>query len=84
MREQNHSIPPVLKHNSGLNNSVALNRKHKRPNAQKHGVFAKPFIIPGEDPREFWELYAELMVEMGSLEPNATRCCLRPRRFEVA
>jgi len=63
MRKQNHSIPPVLKHNSGLNNSVVLHRKPKRPNVQKHGVFATPIIIPGEDPREYQELLGALLEE---------------------
>jgi len=79
MRKQNHSIAPVLKHNSGLNNSVALNRKPKRPNAQKHGVFAKPFIIPGEDLSEFWELCSELIVEWDASTPT-----LRDAVFDLA
>jgi hypothetical protein len=53
MRKQNHSMPSVSKHNSGLNNSVVLHRNHKRPNAQKHGVYTTAPIIPGEDLQEF-------------------------------
>jgi len=63
MRKQNHSIAPVLKHNSGLSNSVVLHPKHKRPNALKRGVFATPVIIPGEDPREYQELLGALLDE---------------------
>jgi hypothetical protein len=70
MRKQNHSIPPVLKPNSGLTNSVVLHRKHKRPNAQKHGVFAEPLILPGEDPREFEALHAALIEEWTPSGPS--------------
>jgi hypothetical protein len=70
MRKQNHSIAPVLKHNSGPNNSVVFHHKHKRPNALKHGVFARPFIIPGEDLSEFQELYAELIDEWQAFAPT--------------
>ena len=70
MRKQNHSIPPVLKHNSRLNNSVVLHRKHKRPNAQRHGVFAEPLILPGEDPREFEALHAALIEEWTPSGPS--------------
>ena len=63
MRKQSHSILPVLKHNSRLNTSVVLHRKHKRPNAQKHGVFAEPLILPGEDPGEFEALHSALIEE---------------------
>jgi hypothetical protein len=70
MRKQNHSIPPVLKHNSRLNSSVALHRKHKRPNAQKHGVFAEPLILPGEDPREFEALHSALIEEWTPSGPS--------------
>jgi hypothetical protein len=38
MRKHNHSIPPALKHDSRLINSVVRSRKCKRPNAQKHGI----------------------------------------------
>lgn len=42
---------------------MANNKKWKRPNAQKHGVFAAAPIIPGEDPQEFEELCATLVKE---------------------
>ena len=70
MRKQSHSIPPVLEHNSRLNNSVVLHRKHKRPNAQRHGVFAEPLILPGEDPREFEALHAALIEEWNPSGPS--------------
>jgi hypothetical protein len=38
-------------------------RKWKRPNAQKSGVFAEPFILPGEDPREFEAIHSALIEE---------------------
>jgi hypothetical protein len=70
MRKQNHSIPTVLKHNSRLTNSVVLHRKHKRPNAQKHGVFAEPLILPGEDSREFEALHSALIEEWNPSGPS--------------
>jgi len=39
------------------------NQNPKRPNAQKHGVFAATTILPGEDPREFAELHSALIEE---------------------
>src|SRR5262249_22539285 len=36
-------------------------RKYKRPNAQKCGLYARPAFIPGEDPREFDQIYSELI-----------------------
>jgi hypothetical protein len=41
MRKQNHSIPPVLEHNSRLNNSLVPRREHKRPSAQKERRFRR-------------------------------------------
>ena len=70
MRKQNHSIPPVLKHNGRQNNSVVSRRKPKRPNAQKHGVFAEPLILPGEDPREFEALHSALIEEWTPSGPS--------------
>jgi hypothetical protein len=70
MRKQNHSIPPVFKHNGRLNNSVAPRRRRKRSNAQKHGVFAEPLILPGEDPREFEALHAALIEEWTPSGPS--------------
>src|SRR5262249_4942681 len=67
MSKRSRSLPLALNHNSRLNNSVARCRarrcKYKRPNAQKHGIFGTPVIIPGEDRREFQELLAELIDE---------------------
>src|SRR5215471_7341608 len=94
MRKQSHSIPPVLGHNSRLNNSVVLHRKHKRPNAQRHGVFAEPLILPGEDPREFEALHSALIEEWTPSGPSeqsrvfgiadAEWRTLRSRRFVQA
>jgi len=44
--------------------------KTKRPNAQKHGVFAAPTILPGEDPREFAELLSGLVEEWAPVGPT--------------
>jgi hypothetical protein len=60
MRKQNNSIPPALEPGSQLINSVIRSRKYKRPNAQTHGLYARPAFIPGEDPREFDQILAEL------------------------
>jgi hypothetical protein len=68
MRKQNHSLPLVLKHNSRLNNSVVPRRK--RPNAQKHAVFAEPLILPGEDPREFEAIHAAWIEEWNPAGPS--------------
>ena len=79
MRKQNHAIPPVLRHNSGLNNSAIRSRKCKRPNALKHGFYSEAPLIPGEDPREFQEILAELMDEWKPSGPT-----LRDGVFELA
>jgi hypothetical protein len=94
MREQNHSIPPVLEHNSRLNNSMVPRREHKRPNAQKSGAFAEPLILPGEDSREFEALHAALIEEWTPAGPteqgkvfgiaDAEWRKLRSRRFAQA
>jgi hypothetical protein len=63
MSKNNPPLPPALEHDGRLNNSVAPCRKGKRPNALKHGVFARTPLIPGEDPREFAQLHAELIDE---------------------
>jgi hypothetical protein len=47
MRKHNR-LPPAFKSPGRLNNSVVPSRTHKRPNAQKSGVFAEPLILPGE------------------------------------
>ena len=70
MRKQNHSIPPVLKRDSRLNNSVVRSRKYKRPNAQKAGVYAAPLILPGEDPREFEALHSAVIEEWAPSGPS--------------
>ncbi len=62
MSKRSRSLP-LAHHNSRLINSIIHSRKYKRPNAQKHGVFATSVIIPGEDQREFQELLAELIDE---------------------
>jgi len=79
MRKQNCSIAPVLKHNGGLNNSVVRGRKGKRPNALKHGFYSGSPLIPGEDPDEFNNLYAELIDEWKPSGPT-----LRDGVFELA
>ena len=63
MRKQNDSILPTLKPDNRLIDAVIRGRKCKRPNAQKHGLFARPLIIPGEDPHEFDQILAELIAE---------------------
>src|SRR6516164_2838230 len=78
MRKQNHSIPPVLRHNSGLNNSAIRSRKCKRPNALKHGFYSVAPLIPGEDPREFQEILAELMDEWKPSGPTLPHAVLEP------
>ena len=70
MRKHNRYLPPALKHNSRLNNSVVSRRKRKRPNAQKHGVFAEPLILPGEDPREFEAIHSALIEEWTPSGPS--------------
>ena len=70
MRKQNDSIPPALKPDSRLINAVIRSPKCKRPNAQKHGLFARPLIIPGEDPREFDQILAELIAEFNPAGPT--------------
>jgi len=94
MRKQNHAIVPALKPNGRLNNSVVLHRKHKCPNALKHGVFAEPLVLPGEDPREFEALHAALIEEWYPSGPSeesrvfgiadAEWRKLRSRRFVLA
>ncbi len=47
-------------------------KNHKKPNALKHGVFAQGLILPGEDAKEFAELFASLMEEW---TPQGTTEC---------
>jgi hypothetical protein len=94
MRKQNHSIPPVPKHDSRLNNSVVSRHKRKRPNAQKAGIFAAPLILRGEDPRDFEALHSAWVKEWTPSGPSEERlvfgCAdaewrkLRSRRFAEA
>ena len=94
MRKQNQSNALVPRPDGRPNTSVVLHRKHKRPNAQKHGVFAEPLILPGEDPREFEALHAALIAEWNPSGPSeqsrvfgiADAECrkLRSRRFALA
>jgi hypothetical protein len=70
MSKDNRYLPPAPKQDSRLINLVIRSRKYKRPNAQKHGVFATPVIIPGENLREFHALLAELMDEWKPLGPS--------------
>ena len=46
-----------------LNDAATGLPQRKRPNAQKHGIFAVNPTIPGEDVREFIELYSALIDE---------------------
>jgi hypothetical protein len=48
---------------SPLNNAAIKHPKWKRPNAQKHGVYARALVIPGEDSREYEQLHSELIDE---------------------
>jgi hypothetical protein len=64
-------------------------KKTKRPNATKHGVFAATAILPGEDPAEFKELYSELIAEWrpdGATEQDAVlsiaKAVWRKRRLQ--
>ena len=94
MRKSNRYLPPALKHNSRLNNSVVSRRKPKRPNAQKAGVFAEPLILPGEDRREFEALHSAWIEEWTPSGPSEESCVfgcadaewrkLRSRRFAQA
>jgi hypothetical protein len=79
MRKHNHSIPPVLKHDSRPNSSAVRSRKCKRPNALKHGFYSGTPLIPGEDADEFNKLYAELIDEWKPSGPT-----LRDGVFELA
>lgn len=65
------------------------NKKWKRPNAHKHGVFAATAILPGEDQREFEELHSALIEEWmpaGATEEDAVlsiaKAVWRKRRLQ--
>src|SRR6516225_9626633 len=70
MRKQNQSNALVPRPDGRPNTSVVLHRKHKRANAQKHGIFAEPLILPGEDRREFEALHAALIAEWTPSGPS--------------
>jgi len=70
MRKQNQSNALVPRPDGRPNTSVVLHRKHKRANAQKHGVFAEPLVLPGEDPREFEALHSALIEEWTPSGPS--------------
>jgi hypothetical protein len=70
MRKQSDSNLPELNRDSRLINSTIRSAKYKRPNALKHGVYATPTLIPGENPKEFEELLAELLDEYKPLGPS--------------
>jgi hypothetical protein len=79
MSKRNHYLSPAITHDSRLNNSVVRGRKCKRPNALKHGFYTGAPLIPGEDPDEFNNLYAELIDEWKPSGPT-----LRDGVFELA
>jgi hypothetical protein len=68
MRTRNHNLRPAPKHTARLNNAVVPRRKGS--NAQKHGVFAEPLILPGEDPREFEAIHSALVEEWTPSGPS--------------
>src|SRR6516165_5878860 len=70
MRKQNQSSALVPKPDGRPNTSVVLHRKHKRPNAQKHGVFAELLILPRENRREFEALHSALIEEWDPSGPS--------------
>jgi len=64
-------------------------RKHKRPNAEKHAIFSATAIVPGEDPSEFAALHSALIEEWmpdGASEDDAVltiaKCVWRKRRVQ--
>jgi hypothetical protein len=70
MSKDNRDLAAASKRDIRLLNSVIGGRKHKRPNAQKYGVFATPVIIPGEDYSEFQRLLDELLDEFKPVGPS--------------
>jgi hypothetical protein len=70
MSKDNRFVPPAIKRDSRPNNSVVPHRRRKRSNAQRHGVFAEPLILPGEDPGEFEALHAALIAEWTPSGPS--------------
>jgi hypothetical protein len=53
----------AYRYRSQLNDAATRILQWKRPNAQKHGVFAVNPAIAGEDPQEFRELHSALIDE---------------------
>jgi len=92
MRKQNHAIPPVLNRDTRLTNAAVPRRRPKRANAQTHGAFAEPLILPGEDPREFEAIHSAWIKEWepsGPSEESRVFGCAdaewrRSRRFAQA
>jgi hypothetical protein len=94
MRKQNHAIPSALKRDTRLTNAAVPRRRRKLANAQTHGVFAEPLILPGEDPREFEAIHSAWIKEWepsGPSEESRVFGCadaewrkLRSRRFAQA
>ena len=70
MRARKRDLVSALKPTGRPNNSVFPHRRRKRSNAQTHGVFAEPLILPGEDPREFETLHAALIEERNPAGPS--------------
>jgi hypothetical protein len=72
-----------------LAGAIMRDHKRKRPNAQKHVVFATCPIIPGEDREEFSELHSALVAEwmpVSATEEDAvftiTKATWRKRRAQ--
>ena len=89
MRKQNQSNALVPRPDGRPNTSIAPRRRRKRSNAQKHGVFAEPLILPGEDPREFEALHAALIEEWNPSGPTEESrvfgiadAVIEPRRYK--
>jgi hypothetical protein len=79
MAKSNHYLSTSPELGSRGQISVVHSSKRKRPNALKHGLHATAAIIPGEDPDEFEQLYAELIKEWKPLGPT-----LRDAVFDLA
>jgi hypothetical protein len=79
LRKQNDCNLPDLKPNSRVINAVRQDRKCKRPNALKHGVFSDAVLIPGEDSSQYKQLRTELMDEYKPTGPT-----LRDEVIELA
>jgi hypothetical protein len=70
MHKHNRYVPSALKQTGRPNNALVPGRRRKRSNAQTHGVFAEPLILPGEDPREFEALHSALIEEWAPSGPS--------------